>query len=158
MSKLRNDKVSVELDLRAQKAQEEIHRLTKEIENIRKQNTEHRKEISRLAATEGDYSAEIKRLNETIRANTKEIDARKKAIEAERTEIDYSRMSAADLGKELKRLKKELANTSKATNLKRYKELEAEIRKVEKAHAQATKSTRGFLASLLSTALSFKLK
>ena len=150
MSKLRNDKVSVELDLRAQKAQEEIHRLTKEIENIRKQNTEHRKEISRLAATEGDYSAEIKRLNETIRANTKEIDARKKAIEAERTEIDYSRMSAADLGKELKRLKKELANTSKATNLKRYKELEAEIRKVEKAHAQATKSTRGFLASLLS--------
>lgn len=150
MSNLRNDKVSVELDLKAQKAQEEIHRITKEIENLRKQNTEHRKEISRLAATEGDYSAEIKRLNETIRANTKEIDARKKAIEAERKNIDVSRMSAADLGKELKRLKKELANTSKATNLKRYKELEAEIQRVDKAYAQATKSTRGFLASMMS--------
>ena len=150
MSNLRNDKVSVELDLKAQKAQEEIHRITKEIENLRKQNTEHRKEISRLAATEGDYSAEIKRLNETIRANTKEIDAHKKAIEAERKNIDVSRMSAADLGKELKRLKKELANTSKATNLKRYKELEAEIQRVDKAYAQATKSTRGFLASMMS--------
>ena len=72
MSNLRNDNVSVELDLKAQKAQEEIHRITKAIENLRKQNTEHRKEISRLAATGGDYSAEIKRLNETIHANTKE--------------------------------------------------------------------------------------
>lgn len=150
MSNLRNDKVAVELDIKAQKAQEEIHRITKAIENLRKQNTQHRKEISRLAATEGDHSAEIKRLNENIRANTKEIDTHKKAIEAERKNIDLSRMSAADLGKELKRLKKELANTSKATNLKRYKELEAEISRVEKAYAQATKSTRGFLTSLIS--------
>lgn len=75
MSNLRNDKVAVELDIKAQKAQEEIHRITKAIENLRKQNTQHRKEISRLAATEGDHSAEIKRLNENIRANTKEIDA-----------------------------------------------------------------------------------
>lgn len=97
MSKLNNDKVSVELDLRAQKAQEEIHKLTRDIVNIRKQNTEHRKEISRLAATEGDYSAEIKRLNETIRENTKEIDNRKKAMQSEREKIDISRMSAADL-------------------------------------------------------------
>lgn len=150
MSNLRNDKVSVELDVQAQKSQEEIHRVTKEIENLRKQNTEHRKEISRLAATEGDWSAEIKRLNEVIRANTKEIDAHKRAIEAERQNIDCSRMSAADLGKELKRLKKDLANTSKATNRERYKDLERQIRKVEKAHAEATKSTRGFLTSLLS--------
>lgn len=142
MSKLRNDKVSVELDLRAQKAQEEIHRLTKEIENIRKQNTEHRKEISRLAATEGDYSAEIKRLNETIRANTKEIDARKKAIEAERTEIDISRMSAADLKKELRNLTRQLANTSKALHPEEWKKTEAEVRRYQEALRQAEAPTK----------------
>lgn len=59
MAKLNNDKISVELDLKAQKAQEEIHRLTKATDALRKQNAEHRKEISRLAATEGDHSAEI---------------------------------------------------------------------------------------------------
>lgn len=142
MSKLRNDKVSVELDLRAQKAQEEIHRLTNEIENIRKQNAEHRKEISRLAATEGDYSAEIKRLNETIRANTKEIDARKKAIADEREKIDISRMSAADLKKELRNLTRQLANTSKALHPEEWKKTEAEVRRYQEALRQAEAPTK----------------
>lgn len=150
MAKLNNDKISVELDLKAQKAQEEIHRLTKATDALRKQNAEHRKEISRLAATEGDHSAEIKRLNETIQANTREIEANKRAMETERQKIDISRMSAAQLGKELKNLKRELNNTSKATNPKRYRELEDQIRRTEKALAEAQRSTRGFLASLMS--------
>ena len=150
MAKLNNDKIAVELDLKAQKAQEEIHRLTKATDALRKQNAEHRKEISRLAATEGDHSAEIKRLNETIQANTREIEANKRAMETERQKIDISRMSAAQLGKELKNLKRELNNTSKATNPKRYRELEDQIRRTEKALAEAQRSTRGFLASLLS--------
>ena len=150
MSKFNNDKISVDLDLRAQKAQEEIHRLTKSTEALRKQNAEHRKEISRLAATEGDYSAEIKRLNETIRDNTREIEKNKREIAEQEKKIDITRKTAAQLGKELKNLKRELANTSKATNSERYRQLEQDIRRVEKAHAEATKSTRGFFASLLS--------
>lgn len=150
MAKLNNDKIAVELDLKAQKAQEEIHRLTKATTELRDQNSQHRKEISRLAATEGDYSAEIKRLNELIRSNKRDIEANNRAMEKARKEIDISRMSAADLGKELKRLKGELNKTSKTLYPERYRVLENEIRRVEKAHAEATRSTRGFLASLLS--------
>lgn len=150
MAKLNNDKIAVELDLKAQKAQEEIHRLAKATKELRDQNSQHRKEISRLAATEGDYSAEIKRLNELIRSNKRDIEANNRAMEKARKEIDISRMSAADLGKELKRLKGELNKTSKALYPERYRELENEIRRVGKAHAEATRSTRGFLASLLS--------
>lgn len=150
MAKLNNDKIAVELDLKAQKAQEEIHRLAKATKELRDQNSQHRKEISRLAATEGDYSAEIKRLNELIRSNKRDIEANNRAMEKARKEIDISRMSAADLGKELKRLKGELNKTSKTLYPERYRELENEIRRVEKAHAEATRSTRGFLASLLS--------
>ena len=150
MAKLNNDKIAVELDLKAQKAQEEIHRLTTATDALRKQNAAHNKEISRLVATEGDHSAEIKRLNETIQANTREIEANKRAMETERQKIDISRMSAAQLGKELKNLKRELKNTSKATNPKRYRELEDQIRRTEKALAEAQRSTRGFLVSLLS--------
>ena len=80
MARLQNDKISAELDLRATKANEEIHRLTKATENLRKQNQEHRKEITRLAATEGDYSAEIKRLNNAIQQNTREIEQNKLKI------------------------------------------------------------------------------
>lgn len=150
MAKLNNDKIAVELDLKAQKAQEEIHRLTKATKELRDQNSQHRKEISRLAATEGDYSAEIKRLNELIRSNKRDIEANNRAMEKARKEIDISRMSAADLGKELKRLKGELNKTSKTLYPERYRVLENEIRRVEKALAEATRSTRGFLASLLS--------
>jgi len=36
MAKLNNDKIAVELDLKAQKAQEEIHRLTKATKELRR--------------------------------------------------------------------------------------------------------------------------
>ena len=150
MAKLTNDKISFEVDLKAQKAQAEIHRLTKATELLRKQNTEYRKEISRLAATEGDHSIEIKRLNETIKSNTREIEANKRAMETERQKLDLSTMSAAQLGKELKRLKRELNNTAKAIDPERYKTLEKEVRRTEKAFAAAQISTRGFKASFLS--------
>lgn len=150
MARLQNDKISAELDLRATKANEEIHRLTKATENLRKQNQEYRKEITRLAATEGDYSAEIKRLNNAIQQNTREIEQNKRKIVEEEGKIDLTRKTAAQLGRELKNLKRQLANTSKAANPGEYSRLEKEIRKVEKAHAAATRSTRGFMTSLLS--------
>lgn len=150
MAKLNNDKIAVELDLKAQKAQEEIRRLTKATDELRKQNQAYRKEKAALERVEGDHTAEYARLNAAIEANKREIEANNRAMEKARKEIDISRMSAADLGKELKRLKGELNKTSKALYPERYKELENEIRRVEKAHAEATRSTRGFLASLLS--------
>lgn len=150
MAKLNNDKIAVELDLKAQKAQEEIRRLTKATDELRKQNQAYRKEKAALERVEGDHTAEYARLNAAIEANKREIEANNRAMEKARKEIDISRMSAADLGKELKRLKGELNKTSKALYPERYRELENEIRRVEKAHAEATRSTRGFLASLLS--------
>lgn len=150
MAKLNNDKIAVELDLKAQKAQEEIHRLTKATDELRKQNQAYRKEKAALERVEGDHTAEYARLNAAIEANKREIEANNRAMEKARKEIDISRMSAADLGKELKRLKGELNKTSKALYPERYRELENEIRRVERAHAEATRSTRGFLASLLS--------
>lgn len=150
MAKLNNDKIAVELDLKAQKAQEEIRRLTKATDELRKQNQAYRKEKAALERVEGDHTAEYARLNAAIEANKREIEANNRAMEKARKEIDISRMSAADLGKELKRLKGELNKTSKALYPERYRELENEIRRVKKAHAEATRSTRGFLASLLS--------
>ena len=149
-NRIQNDEVKFKVGVEADDAQRKIHEFTKATENLRKQNTEHRKEISRLAATEGDHSAEIKRLNETIQANTREIDQNKRAIQAEEKEIHLSCMTAAQLGKRLKDLKRQLANTSRATNPKKYRELERDISKTEKALAQATRSTRSFLTSLLS--------
>lgn len=52
MFKFQNDKVSFELDLRATKAQEEIHYRTNATEWLSRQNCIYRKEISHLATAE----------------------------------------------------------------------------------------------------------
>lgn len=144
-SSLRNDNVEINLDLRAQKAQETIHQLEKNIENLKNQNKDYRREISHLAATEGDFSAEIKRLNEAIRANSKEIDANKKAINKERENIDLSRMTAADLKKELRKLQGELARTSKSLNPQQWRETEKRVNECREALARAEKPTKNLL-------------
>lgn len=150
MAKIKNDKVSAELDLKTQTANERIHELTNATKQLRAQNNAYRKEISLLAATEGDHSKEIRRLNEALMANEREIEKNKRAIAEEEKGIDLTRKTAAQLGKQLKDLKRQLNNTSRAADPKEYKKLEGEIREVERAYAEATKSTRGFLTSLLS--------
>lgn len=148
--KLQNDNIRATVDLNVSPAEKKIHELTEATKRLREQNKALNKEIAVLSRTEGDHSAEIKRLDEAIKANSATIRQHQAAIKEEERGMNLAGMTAAQLGRRLKELKKELANTSKATNLQRYKDLERQIRQVEKAHAQATKSTRGFLASLLS--------
>lgn len=150
MSKIKDDDINVRLDLQASDAEKEIHRLTNATKELRAQNAAHRKEISRLAATEGDFSAEIKSLNEQIRANNRAIDANGRAIDKERGKIDTSRMSAADLKKELKNLTSQLAHTSRALHPDEYRRLEQSIEKTSAAYAEATKSSKSFIQSVLS--------
>lgn len=148
--KLQNDNIRATVDLNVSPAEKKIHELTESTKRLREQNKALNKEIAVLSRTEGDHSAEIKRLDEAIKANSATIRQNQAEIKREEQGMNLAGMTAAQLGRRLKDLKRELSNTSKATNYEQYKKLEAEIRRTEKAYAQATKSTRGFLASLLS--------
>ena len=148
--KLQNDNIRATVDLNVSPAEKKIHELTEATKRLREQNKALNKEIAVLSRTEGDHSAEIKKLDEAIKANSATIRQHQAAIKEEEAGMNLAGMTAAQLGRRLKELKRELSNTSKATNYEQYKKLEAEIRRTEKAYAQATKSTRGFLASLLS--------
>jgi phage tail tape measure protein, TP901 family, core region len=142
MAKLDNDNLRFELDLRATKAEEEIHRLAKATRELRDQNQEYRREKARLAETEGDHSAEIKRLNEAIEANSREIRQNQRLIEKEGEKIDISRKSAAELKKEIKRLTGELNKTSKSLHPDEWKKTESEIRRYQEALRLAEEPTR----------------
>lgn len=148
--KVQPDNIQVNLDVNATRAQEEIHKLTKSTEALRKQNAQYRKDISALAATEGDHSKEIARLNEQINANNEQIRKNKREISTWEKQIDTSYKTAAQLRKHLKELKTELANTSRNLTPQRYKELEAEIKKTDKAYQEATRSSAGFLGGIFS--------
>lgn len=147
---LQDDNIRATVDLNVSPAEKKIHELTESTKRLREQNRALNKEIAVLSRTEGDHSAEIKRLDEAIKSNSATIRQNQAEIKKEEQCMNLVGMTAAQLGRRLKELKRELSNTSKATNYEQYKKLEAEIRRTEKAYAQATKSTRGFLASVLS--------
>ena len=52
--KINDDNIRVNLDLNASDAEKNIHRLTQATKELKAQNAAHRKEISALAAIEGD--------------------------------------------------------------------------------------------------------
>ena len=147
---LQDDNIRATVDLNVSPAEKKIHELTESTKRLREQNRALNKEIAVLSRTEGDHSAEIKRLDEAIKSNSATIRQNQAEIKKEEQGMSLVGMTAAQLGRRLKELKRELSNTSKATNYEQYKKLETEIRRTEKAYAQATKSTRGFLASVLS--------
>ena len=148
MSKLQNDKISVELDLRATKAQEEIHRLTRATQALKEQNKEYRREITALTKQEGDHSAEFKRLNEAIAANTREIEKNNREIKKQESSVDLSRKSASELRKELKQLKAQQDRVSKSLYPEKWKELNEQIKAHEKALKDATAPSTSFLDKL----------
>lgn len=149
-NRLQPDKIKATIDLNVTESQRKIHELTESTKRLREQNKAMNKEIAVLSRTEGDHSKEIKKLDDAIKANSQSIRQNNAEISKLEKGMDLSGMTAAQLGKRLKEVKRELANTSRAADPKRYRELENEVRKVEKAYVEATKSTRGLITSFLS--------
>lgn len=148
--KLQPDVIKVDLDINASKAQKEIHNLTLSTKELRAQNVELRKEMNQLAKTKGDHSEEYELLNQRIAENSRQIRENDKEIRKWEQSIDISHKTASQLKRELKELKRQLANTSKSLQPEKYKELEAEIERTEKAYRKATSSSGGFLSSVFS--------
>lgn len=150
MAKLKDDVVKFRVDLDTEEYQRKIHKLNKETKSLQEQNKEHRKEISRLAATEGDHSKEIERLNKVIYDNTDKIKANQREIKRLESGISTSDKTVSQLNRSLKDLTREFNNTSKATNPERYRELQHQIKETKKALDEARNGSQSFLEKWLS--------
>lgn len=142
MAKLNTDNISLDINIRAEKAREEIHKLTKANEELRESNKALQKRKTELTEAEGDHSAEVKRLNEQIQANTREMRANSREIAKQEKAIDLNKKTASELRRELKELKRQLANTSKEMNPQKWRDLEKEIKRYEQALKTAEAPTR----------------
>lgn len=149
MARLQDDKISISLEVKSSKAQEEIHKLKKANEELKAQNKDYRKEITKLAATEGDHSKEIQRLSAEIAKNNKQIAANNREIREQSKSVALSHKTTAELRKEMKTLQRELANTSKSLNPQKWKETQARIQEYKKAIAESTEPTKSFLGKFI---------
>ena len=148
MAKVNNDKISVEIDVKTAKAQEEIHKLNKATKELQQQNNAHRKTISELAAKEGDYSKEIAKLNQQITDNSAKIRENNREAAKWEKEIDVSGKTLKQLRKELKTAKSEFESTSQKLHPEKYKELQQRVMDLSQRIKEAETSTKGFGKSL----------
>ena len=150
MAKLQPDYINWVLTLNATQAQEEFHKLEKTNKELRKQTEASRKAMARLEAEGKKSSAEWDNLRKSINQNNRIMGQNRSKMEEVSKQFDLTSMTVSQLRKRLKDLQREFNSTSKATEPKRYKELQNEIDKTQQAIYRATGQTHKLRNSFLS--------
>ena len=146
--KLSPDVITWALKINGSDAQKEMRNLQDSSKELKKQQDALRKSMTDLAAQGRKGSEEWKRLDTALKENRKELDLNRQKMEALTQRMNLNEMTAGQLEKRLKTLKKELKDTSRATEPERWKALTAEIKRTEQAMHGASGSTGLFAGAL----------
>lgn len=151
-SKLTPDYIEWVLKLNAEQASKEMHKLNEANRELVKQNEAARQAMARLEAEGKKGSKEWQNLNKSIKENNATVKENKEKLKELDQRLDLNQRSAAELSKRLRELRRDLQNTSKATDPQRYKDLQRQIKQTETAYRSATGAAKGFTGSLLNLA------
>ena len=151
-SRLTPDYIEWVLKLNADQAAKEMHKINQANRELAKQQDAARQAMAKLEAEGKKGSQEWKNLKKSVKEYGNEIKTNNEKLKELDKRLDLNQRSAAELSKRLRTLRKELQNTSKATDPQRYKELQHQIKQTEAAYRTATGATKGFASSLLSLA------
>lgn len=146
--KLTPDVITWSLKINGSDAQKEMRNLQDSSKELKKQQDALRKSMTDLAAQGRKGSEEWKRLDTALKENRKELETNRQKMEALTQRMNLNEMTAGQLEKRLKTLKKELKDTSRATEPERWKALTAEIKRTEQAMQGASGSTGLFSGAL----------
>ena len=150
MAKLKPDYIEWVLTLNSSQAQEEYHKLDKENKKLQKSINETRKQMVDLRAKGEQGSTAYRNLEKSLKDDSKAMSILRNKMNEVSKRFDTSTMTVTQLNKQLKRLQKEFNDTSKATNPKRYKELQGEISRMKVALDRAKSSTNSLRNSFFS--------
>lgn len=152
MAKLTPDYISWVLTLNATQAQEEFHKLEKANKELQKQTNASRKAMAQLEAEGKKGSAEWNNLRKSIDQNSRAMAQNRAKMDEVAKRFDLTSMSVNQLKKRLKDLQREFNSTSKATDPRRYKELQQEIDRTRQAIYRASGDTGKLNNAFLSLA------
>ena len=151
-SRLTPDYIEWVLKLNADQAAKEMHKINQANRELAKQQDAARQAMAKLEAEGKKGSQEWKNLKKSVKEYGNEIKTNNEKLKELDKRLDLNQRSAAELSKRLRTLRKELQNTSKATDPQRYKELQRQIKQTEAAYRSASGAAKGFMGSLLSLA------
>ena len=151
-SRISPDYIEWVLKLNASDAAKEMHKITEQNRELARQTDATRKAMAQLEAEGKKGSKEWQNLNKSVRENNATIKENKEKLKELDQRLSLNQRSAAELNKRLRELRRDLQNTSKATDPQRYKELQRQIKQTETAYRSATGAAKGFMGSLLNLA------
>lgn len=130
MSKIKEDHITLVIDAKTDKAQQELLELERATRDLSKEMKARQNRMLDLEAAGKKETAEYKNLQKEVRSYSKLIADNNKKLSELRSAMDVNAMTMSQLKKHAKELQKALNDTSKATNPQEYERLASELRTV----------------------------
>lgn len=130
MSKIKEDHISLVIDAKTDKAQQELRELERATHDLSKEMKARQNRMLDLEAAGKKESAEYKRLQAEVKNYSNQIAENNKKLRELRSAMDVNAMTMSQLKKHAKELQIALNNTSKAANPQEYERLASELRTV----------------------------
>ena len=130
MSKIKEDHITLVIDAKTDKAQQELRELERATHDLSKEMKARQNRMLDLEAAGKKETAEYKRLQAEVKNYSNQISINNRKLRELRSAMDVNAMTMSQLKKHAKELQIALNNTSKAANPQEYERLASELRTV----------------------------
>ena len=148
MSKIKEDHISLVIDAKTDKAQQELRELERATHDLSKEMKARQNRMLDLEAAGKKETAEYKRLQAEVKNYSNQIADNNKKLRELRSAMDVNAMTMSQLKKQAKDLQVALNNTSKAADPKEYERLASELRTVNGRISELKRDASGLGESM----------
>ena len=148
MSKIKEDHISLVIDAKTDKAQQELRELERATHDLSKEMKARQNRMLDLEAAGKKETAEYKRLQAEVKNYSNQISTNNKKLRELRSAMDVNAMTMSQLKKHAKELQTALNNTSKAANPKEYEHLASQLRSVNGRMSELRRDASGLTDSM----------
>ena len=148
MSKIKEDHISLVIDAKTDKAQQELRQLERATQDLSKEMKARQNRMLDLEAAGKKETAEYKRLQAEVKNYSNQITNNNKKLRELRSAMDVNAMTMSQLKKHAKELQTALNNTSKAANPKEYEHLASQLRSVNGRMSELRRDASGLTDSM----------
>ena len=148
MSKIKEDHISLVIDAKTDKAQQELRELDRATHDLSKEMKARQNRMLDLEAAGKKETAEYKRLQAEVKNYSNQISANNEKLRELRSAMDVNAMTMSQLKKQAKDLQVALNNTSKAANPQEYERLASELRTVNGRISELKRDASGLGESM----------
>lgn len=148
MSKIKEDHISLVIDAKTDKAQQELRQLERATSDLSKEMKARQNRMLDLEAAGKKETAEYKRLQAEVKNYSNQIADTNKKLRELRSAMDVNAMTMSQLKKHAKELQTALNNTSKAANPKEYEHLASQLRSVNGRMSELRRDASGLTDSM----------